>query len=77
MNDCKHKFIKFDEDRIFCEKCGVFYLAARYAPTYVPGWTYRPAPYWYPPVTSPRPYITVYGTTTTAQPIPSLTGNNS
>lgn len=48
---CKvHKFIKFDEDRIFCERCGLFMFAARQAPVYVPDWTYRP----YPPPTWPR-----------------------
>jgi hypothetical protein len=82
MTECKtHKFVKFDDDRIFCERCGLFMLAARQAPVYVPDWTYRPYvqpawPHWYQPTITtapvPRPFITVWnGTNSMAATAPT------
>jgi len=50
-----HKFQKFDESSLFCERCGERRVIA--PQTWTPDWTYRPWPYittpwqpsWYPP----------------------------
>lgn len=72
MKECRtHKFVKFDEDRIFCERCGLFMLAARQAPVY----PYVPYVYPYWTVTAPTPFkYTVWnGSTTTVKSLPDST----
>ena len=40
----QHRFQKFDETSLFCERCGERKVIM---PAYVPDWSYRP-PTWYP-----------------------------
>lgn len=62
-----HKFQKFDDTSLFCERCGERRVISY--PTFVPDWTYRP-PIWWPntwtvPTWYPPYIVTSWSTTTT------------
>ena len=75
MNKCMekgHKYQKFDDASLFCERCGERKVIT-YAPTYWPDWTYRP-PTWWPNPWNP-PYIVTSGTITVDDTTTRLSDN--
>ena len=54
-----HRFQKFDDESLFCERCGERRVIAPAIPSWTPDWTYRPQ-WWWPNTWSPPywpPYI--------------------